>query len=186
MATSWLAKDCLAAQIESPFSTPANPPPTEFPNKIKPSRASVRRRNRVAYALLSESAVENTSLKCCVMDRSCATVLQRLAGLASAPLRSGFPMPPWRRKVMDFMLALGKIGSRVDASFNEQSAPNSNAGLVFEGGVDPAAGADYCGSVPGRYHWPAFSKSLGSWRCLQTGRCPARLLEAGEVLPLSY
>jgi hypothetical protein len=66
MAISWLAKVCLAVQNASRFSTPTIPPPIGFPNKIAPSRASVRRRNRLAYALLPGSVDVSDDVKCCL------------------------------------------------------------------------------------------------------------------------
>jgi len=97
MATLRLAKDCLAEQIATRLSTPANNPPTQFPNKIRPFRPSVRRRSRLAYALLSGSEDVNNGVKCRVEGLSCETVLLRPAGLASAPLRSSLPVGYYRR-----------------------------------------------------------------------------------------
>lgn len=64
MAALRLAKDCLAAQIATSLSTLADDHPTEFPNKIRPFRPSVRRRSRLAYALLSRSVDVNDGVKC--------------------------------------------------------------------------------------------------------------------------
>lgn len=125
MAALRLAKDYLAAQIATSLSTPANNPLTQFPNKIRPLRPSVRRWSRLAYALLSRSVAVNDGENCFLPKMALEGVItdERLDAAVGQASTSFNP----HKDLTVSVLASGQPGSRIEALFNEQSAPNPMA-----------------------------------------------------------